>query len=303
MIGCSATQRGPARASRLNQMFGQAVNRCQATPIVVFRAITINQVIEMTILIMATRIDQVLQAGGAQTRTGIAEEPGQREVATVVPVAVSAYSSAAQGQDADARSEDDGLDEVGLPDPSSRRTRRDDPRCAGGSAAGSRSAPTMPIRVSQAIRSRPPTRRRSSARSAAARSVGIEQLPVRGDQGEEQGDRTRRTRTSAATPTSGHCSIRVCPRVSVTSSFQRSPRRSLRPTAGRPSRTTATIERMARTNSTTATAVIASETTIATTCTVLCSSVRGLHALYGACTYWGLAPGGVLVVNLNPTRQ
>ena len=36
-------------------MLNQALNRCQATPMVMCRAITITQVIEMTILTMATR--------------------------------------------------------------------------------------------------------------------------------------------------------------------------------------------------------------------------------------------------------
>ena len=45
----------PPSDSRLNQMLKNAVNRCQATPIVVFREITIIQVNEMTILSIAVR--------------------------------------------------------------------------------------------------------------------------------------------------------------------------------------------------------------------------------------------------------
>ena len=54
MIGCRAPRAGRPDDSRLNQMFGQTVNRCQATPIVVCRPITTNQAIEMMILIAAT---------------------------------------------------------------------------------------------------------------------------------------------------------------------------------------------------------------------------------------------------------
>ena len=59
MIGCSAPRAGRPDDSRLNQMFGQTVNRCQATPIVVCRPITMNQAIEMMILIAATRTTPV----------------------------------------------------------------------------------------------------------------------------------------------------------------------------------------------------------------------------------------------------
>ena len=48
--------------SRLNQMFGQTVNRCQATPMVVFRPMTMNQAIEMMILIAATTTMPVARA-------------------------------------------------------------------------------------------------------------------------------------------------------------------------------------------------------------------------------------------------
>ena len=41
--------------SRLNQMLNHAVKRCQATPMVMLRAITISQTIAMTILNIATR--------------------------------------------------------------------------------------------------------------------------------------------------------------------------------------------------------------------------------------------------------
>ena len=50
IIGCSPPSAAPPDDSRLNQMFGQAVNRCHATPIVVFCDSTIIQVNEMTIL-------------------------------------------------------------------------------------------------------------------------------------------------------------------------------------------------------------------------------------------------------------
>lgn len=55
MIGCSAPSAVPPSASRLNQMFGQAVNRCQATPIVAFSEMVIIQANEIRILIIATR--------------------------------------------------------------------------------------------------------------------------------------------------------------------------------------------------------------------------------------------------------
>ncbi len=45
----------PPSALRLNKMLKNAVNRCQATPIVVFSEMTIIQVNEMTILSIATR--------------------------------------------------------------------------------------------------------------------------------------------------------------------------------------------------------------------------------------------------------
>ncbi len=44
-----------ASASRLNQMFGKAVNRCHATPMVMLSDSTIIQVNEMTILTIAVR--------------------------------------------------------------------------------------------------------------------------------------------------------------------------------------------------------------------------------------------------------
>ena len=51
----TAQRRCGRRRSRLNQMFGHAVKRCHATPIVVLSASTIIQVNEMTILTIATR--------------------------------------------------------------------------------------------------------------------------------------------------------------------------------------------------------------------------------------------------------
>ena len=55
IIGWRPPRAVPPSASRLNQMLKNAVNRCQATPIVVFREITIIQVKEMTILSIAIR--------------------------------------------------------------------------------------------------------------------------------------------------------------------------------------------------------------------------------------------------------
>ena len=55
MIGCSAPSAVPPSASRLNQMLGQAVNRCQATPMVAFSEMVIIQANEIRILIIATR--------------------------------------------------------------------------------------------------------------------------------------------------------------------------------------------------------------------------------------------------------
>src|SRR4051812_2846971 len=45
MIGCRAPRAGFPEEFRLNQMLGQAVNRCQATPIVMLSPITMNQAI------------------------------------------------------------------------------------------------------------------------------------------------------------------------------------------------------------------------------------------------------------------
>ena len=150
-------------------------------------------------------------------------------------------------------------------------------------------SPTMPIRVSQEKMSAHHSNTIQCPMIGSAK-VGTNSCPYAVATNELSVMKPIIT-NQCRTPTRCHCSIRVCPRVSVTSPFHRSPRRSLRPTAGRPSRITASIERMARTARTTATAVIASETTIATTCTVLGSSVRAL------------ARGVVLLVNLNPTRQ
>ena len=54
MIGASPPSAVPPVALRLNQMFGQAVKRCQATPIVAFRPSTIAHAIDTTILTIAT---------------------------------------------------------------------------------------------------------------------------------------------------------------------------------------------------------------------------------------------------------
>src|SRR6185503_2640092 len=64
MIGCSSPSAGVPDDSRLNQMFGQAVNRCQATPIVVLSPMTMNQAIEMMILMAATITIPVASAAG-----------------------------------------------------------------------------------------------------------------------------------------------------------------------------------------------------------------------------------------------
>ena len=71
IIGRSAPRPEPAgfAGSRLKKMFGNARNRCQATPIVTFSAITISQVIEMTILIAATTGGAGLP-GGQHRRRG-----------------------------------------------------------------------------------------------------------------------------------------------------------------------------------------------------------------------------------------
>ena len=52
-IGSRPPRAVPPSARRLNQMFGHAVKRCQATPMVRLRAITISQIIADTILMVA----------------------------------------------------------------------------------------------------------------------------------------------------------------------------------------------------------------------------------------------------------
>ena len=69
-----------------------------------------------------------------------------------------------------------------------------------------------------------------------------------------------------AAPTTPHVSIFVWPRVSRSMFAVRAPRRSERLVSGWPRRTTANICRTARTTRTTATAVIASDTTPAMIC-------------------------------------
>ena len=64
MIGGTAPSAGRPEASRLNQMFGQTVNRCQATPMVAFRPMVRNQAIEMMILIAETATMAVASVSG-----------------------------------------------------------------------------------------------------------------------------------------------------------------------------------------------------------------------------------------------
>ena len=65
MIGGTAPRAGRPEASRLNQMFGQTVNRCQATPIVRFNPMVMNQAIEMMILMAETTTIAVARISGA----------------------------------------------------------------------------------------------------------------------------------------------------------------------------------------------------------------------------------------------
>src|SRR5690242_17122604 len=62
-MGLSAPSAGARVPVRLNQMFGKARNRCHATPIVTFNAITIAQLIEITILMSATTDTAAVDAG------------------------------------------------------------------------------------------------------------------------------------------------------------------------------------------------------------------------------------------------
>src|SRR5689334_18272432 len=55
VIGASPPSAVVPSALRLNQMFGNARKRCQATPMLVFSEITIIQMNETLILIIATR--------------------------------------------------------------------------------------------------------------------------------------------------------------------------------------------------------------------------------------------------------
>ena len=64
MIGCSAPSAGRPDDSRLNQTFGQTVNRCHATPIVMLSPMVMNHAIEMTILIEETITIPISSAGG-----------------------------------------------------------------------------------------------------------------------------------------------------------------------------------------------------------------------------------------------
>ena len=69
MMGRSPPRAGVAASPlRLKKMFGNAVKRCQATPIVTFRAITMSQVMEMTTFASATQVIAVSLAGRTAPR-------------------------------------------------------------------------------------------------------------------------------------------------------------------------------------------------------------------------------------------
>ncbi len=54
-------------------MFGQTVNRCQATPMVVFRPMVMNQAIEMMILTAAT-ITTAMASASAEIPSGMTNQ-------------------------------------------------------------------------------------------------------------------------------------------------------------------------------------------------------------------------------------
>jgi hypothetical protein len=60
--GGNAPRAGRPEDWRLNQMLGQTVNRCQATPIVVLSPMVMNQAMEMTILTAASSTMAVSRA-------------------------------------------------------------------------------------------------------------------------------------------------------------------------------------------------------------------------------------------------
>ena len=137
MIGGTAPRAGRPEASRLNQMFGQTVNRCQATPIVRFNPMVMNQAIEMMILMAETtiavaRISGAIPGGITNQENGkcarlasAASFPGGH------PRAQQLILQTAKDDDADDDAEDGQLDvdalpgagaeEPGLPEPVARR--------------------------------------------------------------------------------------------------------------------------------------------------------------------------------------
>ena len=96
LIGSIAPSAVPPSLLRLNQMFGQAVNRCQATPIVRFSPITQNQAIEMMIFSAATQTIAVSRASTDSPLGAIQNVSGKwNGVPCAEPVATArAYSSA-----------------------------------------------------------------------------------------------------------------------------------------------------------------------------------------------------------------
>ena len=91
IIGRSAPRPEPAglAGSRLKKMLGNARKRCQATPMVTFREMTISQVIEMMILMAAATLTPSAQSGSTAPTawlTGVAQNGNSKwSVATLKP--------------------------------------------------------------------------------------------------------------------------------------------------------------------------------------------------------------------------
>ena len=135
MIGGTAPRAGRPDASRLNQMFGQTVNRCQATPIVRFSPMMMNQAIEMMILIAETT---TIAVRGSRARSRRDQEPGERNARSAArwwpPEPKQLVLQTAKDDDADHDAEDGQLDVDALPGPGAEEPGLPEPvaRCSAG---------------------------------------------------------------------------------------------------------------------------------------------------------------------------
>ena len=203
MIGGSAPSAGRPDASRLNQMFGQTVNRCQATPMVVFSPSTTNQAIEMMILTADTTTMAVASAVGRRPAGSRNQVSGK--CAGVVSAPSSWYSSARSTSTQTTMPRM--ISSTKTPCQVREPKNRDAPAPAPEQPADQhqhddRDQPGPGDDLAGPLVDHPVTDHRQ-------REPGVEQLPVRGDQGEEQrperdeDEPVRRPRPPV------HCSIRV----------------------------------------------------------------------------------------------